>query len=270
MKSHSEQAKTGAVVKPSPSFAPDSLAAGLSAALDWWREAGVDYDFLDDPRDWLPPPAQEPGNRPPPMAVPPPPPEPEQPPLGGERAQWPQTLADFAPWWMAEPTLDMGRISDRVAPRGPITPALMVIVPEPEPGDAQTGRLLSGRQGKLLSSMLAGMGLADDQVYFAAALPRATPAADWALLAESGLGAVLAHHIALVAPARILAMGGNILPLLGHELTQKPAIISVVNRQAEGDVEQGIPALAAPDPATLLDRPGSKAGLWQRWLRWTA
>lgn len=268
MKSHSEQAKTAFVPTPASSFAPDSLAAGLTAALDWWREAGVDHDFLDDPRDWLPPPPPEPGARPA-AVVAPPPPEPEKPKFGGAPDTWPQTLADFAPWWLAEPLLDAGRTSDRVAPRGVANPALMIIVPEPESGDAETGRLLSGRQGKLLAAMLPALGLSQDQVYIAAALPRTTPAADWAALGDSGLGAVLAHHIALVGPARVLALGGNILPLLGHELPQNPAILPIVNQQEAGQTQTGIPALAAPDPATLLDRPGSKAGLWQRWLRWT-
>jgi len=252
-------------------FAPDSLAAGLSAALDWWREAGVDFDYLDDPRDWLPPPPPEPGARPAPaMAAPPAEPKEERPPFGGPPAQWPQSLEAFAPWWLAEPLLDAGRTSDRVPPRGPANPALMILIPEPEPGDTETGHLLSGRQGKLITAMLAAMAIAPDQVYFATALPRITPAPDWAALKTAGLGAVLAHHIALVSPARLLALGGNILPLLGHEPPQSPAIIPIVNQQEAGHMSKDIPALAAPDPATLLDRPGSKASLWQRWLRWTA
>jgi len=272
LKCTAEQAKTIPVSTSPAPFAPDSLAAGLSAALDWWREAGVDCDYLDDPRDWLPPPPPEPGARPAPMVVAAAPAEPEKekPPFGGPPAQWPQTLEAFAPWWLTEPLLDAGGTSDRIPPRGPANPALMILVPEPEPGDTETARLLSGRQGKLISAMLAAMGLREDQIYLASALPRITPAADWAALKAAGLGAILAHHIALVAPARLLALGGNILPLLGHEPPQSPAIIPIVNQQEAGQEPQGIQALAAPDPATLLDRPGSKAGLWQKWLRWTA
>ena len=266
---HPKAGQDPPVSTPNPSFAPDSLAAGLAAALDWWRDAGVDYDYTDDPRDWLPAPPPEPGARPI-LQAPPPEPEPEKPHFGGSPENWPKTLADFAPWWLSEPLLDAGRTSDRVPPRGQANPALMILVPEPEAGDAETGRLLSARQGKLLTAMLAAMGLGEEDIYLASALPRATPAADWAGLKAAGLGAILAHHIALVAPARLLALGGNILPLLGHELPQNPAILPIVNQHAAGQEPKDIPALAAPDPATLLDRPNSKAGLWQRWLRWTA
>ena len=30
-----------------------TLGESLAAALDWWREAGVDGDFADEPRNWL-------------------------------------------------------------------------------------------------------------------------------------------------------------------------------------------------------------------------
>ncbi|MFC6911684.1 hypothetical protein ACFQGS_23325 [Novosphingobium lubricantis] len=31
----------------------ESWADAVSAALDWWHDAGVDCAFLDTPRDWL-------------------------------------------------------------------------------------------------------------------------------------------------------------------------------------------------------------------------
>ncbi|EJL32139.1 hypothetical protein PMI02_01519, partial [Novosphingobium sp. AP12] len=36
--------------RPNPEFLDD-----ITGALDWWREAGVDSDFLDEPVSWLPP-----------------------------------------------------------------------------------------------------------------------------------------------------------------------------------------------------------------------
>ena len=252
---------------------PVGLPEALTAALDWWRDAGLDYDFFDTPRDWLPAPvapSDAPAGAPPVLAMPAPPPPPEAPKFGGDPAQWPQDLASFAPWWMADPDLDSGLVTDRVPPRGMANAALLVIVPHPEPGDAEAGQLLSGPQGQLLSAMLAAIGLAADDVYFAAALPRAMPAADWAALGASGLGRVIAHHIALVAPQRVLAFGGHILPLLGHELPQSPAILPIGNQEGTSVSPNGIPALAAQDLGVLLDRPRGKAGFWRRWLEWTA
>ena len=33
------------------------LASDYAAALDWWREAGVDSDYVDEPQAWLREPA---------------------------------------------------------------------------------------------------------------------------------------------------------------------------------------------------------------------
>ena len=145
----------------------------------------------------------------------------------------------------------------------------MVIVPQPETGDAEAGQLLSGPQGRLLAAMLPALGLGKDDIYLASALPRAMPAADWDALRVSGLGAILAHHITLASPRRILAFGGNILPLLGHDMPQSPANYLHINQQGASVPAKAIPALAAHDLGLLLDRAKSKAGFWHNWLRWT-
>lgn len=253
--------------------APPPLSAQIAAALDWWREAGVSYAYSDEPQEWLEEIAQEGAPPPPPMmrAKPEPPPPPPRPRLGGEVGQWPKTLADFAPWWMGEPTLDPTGTSGRVAPRGNAGAALMVVVPMPESMDAETGELLSGPQGKLLEAMLRVMSLSAQDCYIAAALPRAMPAPDWDLLRHEGMGAVLAHHIALAAPRRLLLLGDRILPLLGHDPSQKPALLSPINQSEAGNGSPeaiGTPVLAAQDLGMLLENPRRKAGFWRSWLHW--
>lgn len=191
--------------------------------------------------------------------------------MGGPPEQWPQDLPAFQTWWTAEPSLDGGHVTARVAPIGAACPRLMVLVPQPEEVDAQTGQLLSDAQGRLLRAMLAAMGIAPEQAYLAAALPRAMPAPDWAGLEQAGLGRILCHHIALVQPERLLVLGHGILPLLGHRPSQFPALLPFVNHVSSGqtDIFQ-VPVLAGMEPALLLDRPKAKAGLWQQWLRWPA
>lgn len=256
------------------------ISAQIAAALDWWREAGVSYAYSDEPQEWLEEIAQEgapPQGAPPPMmrARPEPPPPPPRPRLGGEVDQWPKSLGDFAPWWMNEPTLDPTGAPGRVPPRGPVGAALMVVVPMPESVDAQSGQLLCGPQGKLLSAMLRVMGLGSDDCYIAAALPRTMPAPDWDLLRNEGMGAVLAHHIALAAPRRLLLLGDRILPLLGHDPSQKPALLSLINqseaghgRPEAGTDASGIAVLVAQDLGMLLENPRRKAGFWRSWLNW--
>jgi uracil-DNA glycosylase len=239
---------------------------GLTAALDWWREAGVDCDFRDEPRDWLPAHAEvavaaDAQTSPTPFAAKPAPVI-EEPPVGGDPAAWPQRLEDFPAWWLSEPSLDHGIVMQRIAPRGPANAALMVLVDYPEASDRET--LLSGPHGKLLSAMLRAFGIAEEQAYVAGVLPRHTPLPDWTALNAAGLGQVLAHHIALAAPQRLLALSAHISPLLGHD----PAL-SAANLQEFNHGGQTIPLLVAPGLEDLIARPRRKAALWQRWLDWT-
>ena len=47
-----------------------TLGESLASALDWWREAGVDGDFADEPRNWLARPEAPEGAVPAPAAAP--------------------------------------------------------------------------------------------------------------------------------------------------------------------------------------------------------
>src|SRR5262245_41235555 len=125
------------------------LAAEIAAAFEWWREAGVDNDFGDEPVRWLAPAetksaaharlreggglggqgassAETRGPRlhgdaentpPSPHAI--------------DRSGWPEDLAAFTPWWLSDPALDDGRVTGRVPPRGPADAEVMVVVPDP-------------------------------------------------------------------------------------------------------------------------------------------
>ena len=171
-------------------------------------------------------------------------------------------LAGFTAKWLSEPALDDGRVSGRVPPRGPAGADIMVIVPDPEREDRET--LLSGRQGRLLEAMLAAMGATTDAIYLASVLPRHTPMADWSALTEKGFGALLCHHVKLVAPRRLIALGSNILPLLGNDPAQNSAVLRRFNQQGVS-----VPLLAGKSLSALLERPRWKAGLWQGWLDWS-
>jgi len=237
-----------------------SLAERIAAAQAWWREAGVDYAYADEPRAWLTEPAGEPAPSPAvreAVAAPPPPPA-----IGGDRAGWPQDLAAFGRWWLEEPGLDEGGSWPRVAPRGPAGARLMLLAPMPEADDRDA--LLGGPQGRLLASFALAAGLEPEAVYWAAALPRHTPLPDWPRLAADGLGEVLRHHIALASPQRLIVLGRDVLPLLGHDPAQASPAVSELEIQG-GKLE----LLASFSPARLLDGARQRADLWRRWLEWT-
>jgi len=247
------------------------LGQSLEAALAWWREAGVDYAFTDAPQDWLAaaapasaPKAAQPPRQPlgQPIAPQPTraaPPVPEAAPIAADRASWPATLPDFAPWWLAEPTLAPRGLS-RVPPAGPVGPALMVLVPMPAEDDE--GVLLSGKTGRLLDAMLAAFGVDPARIYRASALPARIALPDWTALAGAGLGAVLARHVTLVSPERLLVFGrSDILALMGHDSAHSALHLRGFNHES-GTVSAGFEY----ELETLLAKPGWKAGVWQRWL----
>ena len=240
-----------------------SLHAQIVAAFDWWRDAGVDCDFDDEPADWLAraaTPADEERPEPAPAFARVAAPSVEVR-TGIDATQLPTDLAGLQAWWMAEPSLDDGRATGRVAPRGPAGARVMVLVPQPEREDRE--HLLSGPQGKLLDAMLAAMGIAPDAAYVASALPRHTPLADWSAVAANGMGKVIAHHVSLVRPERLIVFGSNILPLLGND----PPKSSHPTGQFDGEGAI-VPLLAEPELAALIERPRWKARFWRHWLDW--
>jgi uracil-DNA glycosylase family 4 len=252
------QVKTPAMDhRPNPEFLLD-----ITGALDWWRDAGVDADFLDDPVSWLAPSEEEVERRPARTPVAPNPDAPP-PPAALDPAALPTDLAAFTAWWMSEPLLVEGDLAARVPPRGKAGARLMVVVEEPEAEDGDT--LLAGVHGRLLDAMLAAFGTRREDVYLASALPRHMPGADWQAARERGLGRVLAHHVALVAPERLFVMGSNALSLIGHESPQRPAVLQSFNHEGGS-----IPLLASWALPSLLNQARAKPALWRAWLEWTS
>ena len=245
----------------------------FAAALDWWREAGVDCDFHDDVTEWLAAPVTE--HAPSPQAEAVVAPTPAAPPtrhapvppventspvrFGGEEGGWPADLAAFAPWWLGDPSLELGGTGPRIAPRGPEQPELMIVVDHPEEQDRE--QLLSGPEGDLLTGFLRATGIAPGRAYLATLLPRFTPAPDWAQITASGCGAVLAHHIGLVQPKRILVLGRNIPPLLGHDTAQDGKTLREFNHKG-----RSFPYVEGRGLARMLRSAASKRDLWRSWL----
>lgn len=242
------------------------LELAIAGALDWWRDAGVDSAFGDEPVAWLaerkaapaaPAREAEPARSTVSSGKPAAPSIPRLDP-----ASLPASLDAFAAWWLNEPLLADGSTAMRVAPRGSAGAELMVVVPEPEQEDSD--RLLCGPQGRLLDAMLTAFGLESDQVYFASVLPRHLPGADWQALATAGIGGVLLRHIELAAPKRLCLFGAGILPLLSHDPPQGAADLRKFNHDSVN-----VPMLACRSLAALLQQPRWKARVWQTWLELT-
>lgn len=261
---------------------PDlSLAREFEASLAWWRAAGVDCDFHDDVTAWLAdaPPKTDAqgvvsaGGTSPAAAAPTPreklPASTSPSSVSASVTQRrnllgdspPADLAAFRQWWLAAPALDAARLYPRIAPRGAEAAALMVLVPQPEEHDRE--RLLEGPQGRLLANILAAMGLDDSAAYLASALPCHTPMADLAATGESGMDAVLAHHIALARPKRLLVLGTGLAGMLEGGQSDQP--LREINY-----VAGKVPVMVSETLDAMMDMPRLKARFWKRWIEWSA
>jgi DNA polymerase len=258
-----------------------SLAREFEAALAWWRAAGVDCDFDDDVTAWLSeaplasvPQAAAPAVRSTPASAAPLTAEQTAPPAADAPADAgaeplrrnllgdspPADLAAFRQCWMDAPGLDNARLNPRIPPRGSEGAALMVLVPQPEEHDRTA--LLEGPQGRLLGNILAAMGLDDSAVYLSSALPCHTPMADLAAIGASGMDAVLAHHIALAAPQRLLVLGAALEPMIP---SVNHALLRTINH-----TPISTPVMVSETLEAMLHMPRLKARFWRRWIEWSA
>ncbi|WP_340587524.1 hypothetical protein [Erythrobacter alti] len=234
------------------------LAEQYGAAIDWWRDAGVDCLFEDDiqvmlsekePAAIAPSTVQAGGVDEPETAKPKP---------AFSTKELPGDLDAFRDWWMSAHELPTGS-APRIAPRGEIGSPLMLVAPMPEIDD--TERLLAGPQGTMLGNISHALGHGADTPYFASALPAYITLPDWDALGAAGFGSVLRHHIALAKPRRVILFGSKLPALLGQDAAAPPESITEI---------AGVPALATFAPERLLDHPRQRARLWHRLLEWTA
>lgn len=236
------------------------IADQFAAACEWWRDAGVDFDFHDAPQALLKEPEAEgethdslaPQGAPATVA-----PE-EPPPPSIDRAALPTNLADFAAWWTSGEVMEFGGTGTAIAPRGEEGAKLMIIVPMPETGD--TEQLLSGPQGQLLRNVLRAMQIPETETYLTSALPRHMPVPDWKGLGSKGLGTILRHHISLAKPQGVLVFGRDVLTLLDHRKGDER--IDLVD-------DASVRVLGSFALDRLLENPRLRADLWRRWLDWT-
>ena len=235
--------------------AAPSLADHYAAAIDWWRGAGVDCDFVDEAENWLAEPEQ---------AAPVQSPEapaaavevPHEPAI--RQADLPDDLAQFRVWWTDPASPLPAGPGPRVAPRGEAGAALMLLSTMPEESDADT--LFGGVHGALLANICRALGVVPDDAYFASALPCHLPHPDWDSARAEGLGSALSHHVALARPQKVILFGNDLPPLLGADEGAPEAF------RAIGD----LPVLTTFAPDKLLGHARQRARLWHRLLEWTA
>ena len=232
------------------------LAEQFEAALDWWRDAGVDCDFSDEIEPLLKEQVAE-SARPAAGKVETTPEKAREPAITA--ATVPSDLEGFQNWWVAPDSPIPAGPGPRLAPRGNVGAKLMLLTPMPEAEDRDA--LLSGPQGVMLANIARALSIAPEQTYFASALPAHMTLPDWDGLHAEGLGTALTRHVELAKPERVILFGSKLPMLLGHDPSSPPELFNEI---------AGVPALATFAPDRLLDHKRQRARLWQRLLDWTA
>ena len=217
------------------------LSRGEAASLlGWWLDAGVDSAISEQPRDWLKPSA-------PPVAATPEAPTP---------TTLPDTLEAFQAWLQSAPGLPLDQAgARRILPHGPGEAEIMLVSEFPAREDASDGRPIGGTAWQLTVRMLAAIGIGEKAAYSASLACFHLPAAKLDAEALDRCADLMRHHIALVAPKRLLLLGDA----PARALTGQPLA------SARGRVHriEGVRAVATFHPRFLLARPADKALAWR-------
>ena len=140
---------------------------------------------------------------------------------------------------------------------GSAASGLMILVDMPERGD--TDALLSGAAGRLFDRMLAAIGRDRASVYLAPFSTVRPVSGRIVSELERSLAAVALHHVALVAPRRVLLMGScPVQALCGTDLRAARGGLRALNHH--GGKTQ---AVATFHPRFLLETPMAKAEAWK-------
>ncbi len=225
---------------------PGDWRATAASTLAWWHDAGVDLLVEEAPHDWLAAPVPVPIAPVAPVPV-------------AAGAALPDDLPVFLAWRMGDGAPDAGWRGVAIAASGPADAAVMVLTDCPDREDDAAGTLLAGAAGRLFDRMLAAVGLSRDRVHLASVCARRPLAGRMPAELEGQLGEVARHHVALVAPQRLLLMGNAAArAILGADGARaRGGLQSVDHRRGKTG------AVATHHPRLLLQQPACKADAWK-------
>jgi DNA polymerase len=223
--------------------------ASIASALEWWRDAGVDCEIDDSPRDWLaragaPSVAER---------------LPEQVrEAAAESSVLPATLEEFAAWRLGAAAPEASWPGQALGTQGEVASGLMIVVDMPDREDDAAGQLLSGNAGALFDRMLAAIGRDRQSIYLAALTVKRPPAGRVSEETGQKLEALIRHHLSLARPKRVLVLGNAASrAITGLDVANARASLRKVNH--DGGTSE---VVASFHPRFLLEKPVAKADAW--------
>lgn len=231
--------------------------ACIESLMAWWADAGVEGAVAEESVNWLRPRAAAPKVAPHPADA--------------TGPAFPERLADFHAWLAASPDLTEARWpGQRVLPAGPEEPALMIVLPAPDPaaappppgeGDRTNAMpaLLDPAATRLTERMLAAIGLTPAQCYFASLSLVPPPGRLIAPEAAESLARRMRHHIGLVRPRTVLLAGDQ----TSRALASTDGMASNESLRLINYPGGKVPASSVIHPRLMMGQPSAKAGAWQ-------
>ena len=224
--------------------------ASIASALEWWRDAGVDCEIDDLPRDWLAR-AAAPSNveRLPAQVAE----------AAAASPKLPATLDAFAVWRLGPAAPEASWPGQALGTQGDVASGLMIVVDMPDREDDAAGQLLSGNAGALFDRMLAAIGRDRQSTYLAALAVKRPPAGRVGEDVGRKLEALIRHHLSLARPKRVLVLGNAASrAITGLDVAHARASLREVNH--DGGTSE---VVASFHPRFLLEKPAAKADAWK-------
>lgn len=261
-----------------PSFETDQE---LESYWQWWRMAGVDQGYAEEPSGWLETVGEGKTNvAPESVSVPKPPrPNPESTNIGGPKnnirqkpatldpiaekpQQLPENFDDIARWWMASDDVIMTSGSGpRILPTLIKAPKLLIISDMPDQDDGE--RLFTGASGTLLNNILNAAYIEREATALLSIWPQYSLAPEMEMDRQSYWAEIVQHLIALINPQHIMLCGkfANMI-VTGKDLVENQRSLPNINHN-----QPNIPLSVSFHPRTLLNRPTLKRAAWNDWLK---
>lgn len=247
-------------------FISFDTAALADSLCHWWALAGVDTPAAEEPRNWLAPkqsvapssiltpriadPVAK--HDPVPASVPTVALVPAQTPMPG-------SLDAFASWLATDQDHpETGSASARVLPKSVPEAPLLIIVDMPAGEDVASGKLFSGDEGALLSTMLRAIGVDESKVAHASLLITRPTGGIIEDAAARRAAVRLVHYIGLLRPQRLLVLGDRTSRALDEMNGKETSTPLLAVNYGSGN----IPVMSLPAPFMLLKHPQRKAAAW--------
>ncbi|MFW2853165.1 uracil-DNA glycosylase family protein [Sphingomonas sp. TX0543] len=233
-------------------------AGAAASTLEWWETAGADVVVGDEAFDWLataePEVVAAQTNRSAPqfeahgalVTVPPRP------------LVIPPTLEAFLAWRVGPDAPEAAWGAPLFPASGPSTADLMILIDCPDREDRDG--LLTGETARLFDRMLAAIGRSRADVHLATIAAARPSAGRLPREQQDELFAIARHHVALLAPKRLLMLGNAASrALLSADVADARGRLHSLDHKGGKRTE----AVASYHPRLLRERPIAKAEAWR-------